>query len=333
MELNKAELQKTLDQLLASAKGILAADESEGNINQKFKPLTIDNHGDNRRLYREILFTTPGIEKWISGVILHEETFGQSIKGESIPQFLQHHGIVPGIKVDQGLEDAPNGEKTTRGLDKLADRMHDYFHKGARFAKWRAVYKITDSTPSVSIIKDNAEGLASYAKICLENGIVPIVEPEVLAEGEHTAEHCMAVTDKVLKAVFQALQDQHVPIEYIILKPNMIVPGLQCATTLSPEKVAEHTLSCLKATVPSKVPGIFFLSGGQTEDQATLHLNYMAADTQLPWRLSFSYGRALQDSAVKAWGGQETSIIHAQQAFLKRAEANGLASMGQYKQS
>lgn len=331
MELNKAELQKTLNQLLAPAKGILAADESEGNINQKFKPLAIDNHADNRRLYREILFTTPGIEKWIGGVILHEETFAQTINGHSIPQFLQQQGIVPGIKVDQGLEDVTNGEKTTRGLDKLADRMYDYFQKGARFAKWRAVYKISETTPSTPIIEANAKGLASYAKICLENGIVPIVEPEVLAEGEHSAEQCYTVTEKVLKAVFQALHDQQVPLQYIILKPNMVVPGLQSSSPVVPEKVAEHTLKCLKATVPAEVPGIFFLSGGQTEDQATVHLNHMAADKQLPWRLSFSYGRALQDSAVKSWGGKEASVAHAQQAFLKRAEANGMASMGQFQ--
>lgn len=325
---NKVIIENTIKALCVKPKGILAADESQSNIAKKFLPLNIENIAENRRLYREMLFTTPGINNFISGVILHEETFDQLIAGVNCAQYLADKGIVPGIKLDKGLTPVyENAEETTLGIDTLNDRANEFFKKGARFAKWRTVYKISSSTPSDALIEKNAILQAQYATICLNNGIVPIVEPEVLAEGAHSIDDCYAVTTKVLKAVFKALAEHNVDCKQIILKPNMIVPGVSFAGAINHDLVAEKTIKCLVENVPHSVPLIVFLSGGQSEEDSTYNLAGIAKRNNLPWRISFSYGRALQDSSVKAWSGNDANLSKGQSAFLKRAMLNSQASV------
>lgn len=328
MRLNSNKLKEIIKKLTINPKGILAADESESNIQAKFEPLKINNTPENRRLYREVLFTTKGIEEWISGIILHEETFSQNIDGSTIPQYLAKKGIIPGIKLDGGLLDAGNGEKITLGFDALEEKIGYFCQQGAEFAKWRAVYNISNTTPSKEILTTNAILLAGYASVCLKNGIIPIVEPEVLATGSHTITQCYDITEQVLGYVFKELKDKGIPLEFVILKPSMVLPGLDSLKKSATKEIAENTIRCLKANVPSEVGGVFFLSGGQSEEEATNNLLFMNLLGNLPWRLSFSYGRALQDSAIKTWLGNHNNIIKAQEILLLRAKANGLASIG-----
>jgi fructose-bisphosphate aldolase class I len=328
------ELRATIGKLIQPGKGILAADESLPTIAKRFQPLGIDNTDENRRAYRSLLFTAPGAEKFISGVILFEETLGQRADdGTPLPQVLEQRGVVTGIKVDKGtapLANAP-GDLITRGLDGLPERFKSYRAQGARFAKWREVYNITDHNPTPLGIKANAEALAEYAAISQSEGIVPIVEPEVLMDGDHTMERCDEVTEAVLHAVFHALHRHKVILEYMVLKPSMVVPGKDRVPRATPEQVAAATLKVLKRTVPAAVPGIYFLSGGQRPEEATANLNAMNAQLpNPPWQLSFSYGRALQDPVIKAWAGRKENGIAAQQAYCRRAEMNGLARSGKW---
>jgi len=329
------ELQATIAKLIRPGMGILAADESMPTIGKRFQPLSIANTDENRRAYRSLLCTAPGAEAFISGVILFEETLGQRDDGGTpLPEVLERRGIVPGIKVDKGtvpLANAP-GDLITRGLDGLSERLKVYKAQGARFAKWREVYGITDSNPTPLGIKANAEALASYAAICQSEGIVPIVEPEVLIDGDHTMERCDEVTEAVLSAVFHALHRHKVMLECIILKPSMVVPGKDHPPKATPEQVAAATVKVLRRTVPAAVPGIYFLSGGQSPEEATANLNAMnVLFPNLPWQLSFSYGRALQDPVIKAWAGRTENAPAAQQVFSRRAKMNGLARSGQWR--
>jgi fructose-bisphosphate aldolase class I len=326
-------LQKTIQQLLTPGKGILAADESAANIGPKFDSINLESTPETRRQYREHLFETKGCEDYLSGVILHEETFGQKIHGKPCPEYLLDKGIVPGIKVDRGTVAASFSaeEKVTEGLDGLGDRLKEYFTKGARFAKWRAVIQIDVHKPSHMAVHANVELLARYASLCLAHGIVPIVEPEVLADGNHSQETCHKVTRDVLLQLFQTLELYKLPLDLIILKPNMVISGLK-HTPATTAAVAQATIDCFKETVPAKIPGIVFLSGGQTEVEATDHLNSMVKDhSDLPWTLSFSYGRALQSSFLKIWQGQESHVHKAQAAFLHRCKMNSLATLGRYE--
>jgi fructose-bisphosphate aldolase class I len=328
------ELQATIAKLIRPGKGILAADESLPTIAKRFQPLGIANTDENRRAYRSLLFTAPGAEEFISGAILFEETLGQRADdGTPLPEVLDRRGIVPGIKVDKGtapLANAP-GDLITRGLDGLPERLKAYKAQGARFAKWREVYGITDRNPTPLGIKANAEALASYAAICQAEGIVPIVEPEVLMDGDHTMERCDEVTEAVLHAVFHALHRHKVILECMVLKPNMVLPGKDRPPKATPEQVAAATVKVLRRTVPAAVPGIYFLSGGQRPEEATANLNAMNVQfPNAPWQLSFSYGRALQDPVIQAWAGRAESGLAAQQAFRLRAQMNGLARSGKW---
>ncbi len=328
------ELQATIAKLIRPGKGILAADESLPTIAKRFQPLGIANTDENRRAYRSLLFTAPGAEEFISGAILFEETLGQRADdGAPLPEVLDRRGIVPGIKVDKGtvpLVNAP-GDLITRGLDGLPERLKGYKAQGARFAKWREVYGITDRNPTPLGIEANAEALASYAAICQAEGIVPIVEPEVLMDGDHTMERCDEVTEAVLHAVFHALQRHKVILELMVLKPNMVLPGKDRPPKATPEQVAAATVKVLRRTVPAAVPGIYFLSGGQRPEEATANLNAMNVQfPNAPWQLSFSYGRALQDPVIQAWAGRAESGLAAQQAFRLRAQMNGLARSGKW---
>jgi fructose-bisphosphate aldolase class I len=328
MNNHKEVIDSTIKALCAKPKGILAADESVSNIAKKFLPLNIENTAQNRNRYREMLFTTPGIENFIAGVILHEETFEQSIEGVICAQYLENRQIVPGIKLDKGLITCgENGEEITQGIDTLNDRVQEFFKKGARFAKWRTVYKISDSTPSDSLLEKNANSQAQYATICLNNGIVPIVEPEVLSLGAHSIDDCYNTTSKVLRSVFKSLAEHKVDYGQIILKPNMVVPGANFQGEVAHDLIAEKTLKCLLENVPHRLPLIVFLSGGQSEEDSTYNLAGIVKRNNLPWRISFSYGRALQESAVKAWAGSDTNIGKGQSAFLKRAMLNSQASV------
>ncbi len=327
------ELKSTIQALTTPGKGILAADESTPTITKRFSALNIPSTEETRRDYRELLFTTPQIEKNISGVILFDETLNQkSSQGIPFPELLAKQGIIPGIKVDKGLVNIPGtDEKSTQGLDGLAERLADYKSKGARFAKWRAVIAITDHSPSKIAIKTNAEDLARYAAICQAIGIVPVIEPEVLIDGDHTLEKCFEVSEKVLHTVFHKLYRHKVMLEYIVLKPSMVIPGKSCLKQASPEEVAQATITVLRRTVPSAVPTINFLSGGQTPEQATQNLNAMHKIMRsLPWNLSFSYARALQEPCMKAWLGKIDNIAIAQEKFQQRAKLNGLACLGNY---
>lgn len=330
------ELATTIHDIVQKGKGILAADESTKTCTKRFESLKIPCTDESRRDYREMLFRAPGISKFISGVILYEETLKQkSADGGGLPEILKKQGVVVGIKVDTGLIALPNtNEQVTQGLDGLPERLAEYKKYGARFAKWRAVFSISDHTPSRLAIRANAESLARYAAICQNTGVVPIVEPEVLLDGDHTLERSFVVHEEVLHHVFHALHHHHVVLEHMILKPSMIVSGKDASVRASVQQVAEATVRVLRRTVPSAVPSINFLSGGQTPEEATHHLQLMnLLDRAKPWLLSFSYGRALQDPALKAWGGKNSNAKIAQEAFLKRARLNGAAVEGKYTQS
>ena len=328
------EMEKTVAELTAPSKGILAADESSGTIEKRLKSVNVSSTEEIRRDYRELLFTAPGLGDYISGVILFEETLQQkSAAGVPFPQLLSAQGIVPGIKVDKGTQPLANfpGDKVTHGLQGLAERLAGYKALGARFAKWRAVIAIGDGLPSARAIEVNADGLARYAAICQELGIVPIVEPEVLMDGNHSIERCQAVTEEVLATVFHALHQHRVLLEYMLLKPNMVLPGKDCPQQATAEAIAVATLACFRRTVPAAVPGIHFLSGGQSDEAATANLNAMNSYPQAqPWQLSFSYGRALQAPALKAWHGVAANQAAGQGALLKRARLNSAARQGKY---
>ena len=330
------ELELTAQALVAPGKGILAADESHGTIEKRFKGIAVANTEENRRDYREMLFRAKGAGEFISGVILFDETIRQKAKdGTPFTKVLAGQGIIPGIKVDAGtvaLPGSPN-EKRTQGLDGLRERLTEYRGLGARFAKWRAVITIGDRIPSSACLRDNAYSLAVYAALCQEQGIVPIVEPEVLMDGGHTLERCYEVTTETLHAVFSALHHQGAVLERMLLKPNMVIAGKECKTQASVQQVAEETVKCFKRMVPAAVPGIVFLSGGQTSPQATANLSAMnALSTSHPWQLSFSYGRALQDEALKAWKGQAANVAAGQKAFYNRAKMNSAARTGRYSE-
>lgn len=331
-----SELENTIKHIAASGKGILAADESTPTITKRFQAVGIESTEATRQAYREMLVTTPNISDFVAGVILFEETLNQTTSnGKPFPETLKSLGILPGIKVDKGLVNlaGTNEEKVTQGLDGLPERLAEYKKKGACFAKWRAVYAISNHTPSELAILTNAEVLARYAAICQAQGIVPIVEPEVLIDGDHTLARCEEVSEPVFRAVFDALTRHHVSLEHIILKPSMVISGKSCSHQASVKEVADATLRVLKRTVPAAVPTVNFLSGGQTSEQATAHLNTMNQDKKLPWNLSFSYARALQEVAMAAWKGQSGNVEAAQKAFYKRAKLNSLAAMGKYAES
>ena len=331
--MNRNELARIARAMVVKDKGILAADESSGTIKKRFDGIKLDSTEEARRTYREMLFTAPGAADWISGVILYDETIRQKTKdGVPFPDYMTKLGILPGIKVDTGAKPlaAFSNETITEGLDGLRERLVDYHKLGARFAKWRAVIDIGDGIPTQFAIDANAHALARYAALCQENGIVPIVEPEVLMDGAHSIERCEEVTDAVLESVFDQLFAHRIYLEGIVLKPNMIISGKKAANRASPEQVAEATVRCLKRHVPSAVPGIAFLSGGQSSAEATLHLSLMNKLAPLPWQLTFSYGRALQDTALKAWGGQPANYAAGQKEFARRARFNSLATTGRY---
>lgn len=330
----ESELQATVRDLVQNGKGILAADESLATITKRFQAVGVESTEENRRAYRALLVTTPGIGEFVSGVILFEETLGEKADdGTPLPLAAQRQGIVPGIKVDKGtvsLAGAP-GDKVTQGLDGLADRLKTYKAQGARFAKWREVYSITEHNPTALGIETNAEVLARYAAACQEQGVVPIVEPEVLLDGDHSLHRCAEVTEAVLHAVFQALYRHQVRLEYMLLKPNMVLPGKDNARKAGPEEVASETVKVLRRTVPAAVPSINFLSGGQSPEQATANLNAMnALFPHAPWALSFSYARALQEPVLSAWRGKRENRALAQRLFLFRAQLNGAARLGRY---
>ncbi len=330
------ELQQTIKAMVQPGKGILAADESAPTIAKRFQAIAVESTVENRRAYRSLLFTTPGIDEFISAVILFEETLTQNVDdGTPLPKVLEHAGIVPGVKVDKGkvpLVNAP-GDLITQGLDGLAERLRGYKAQGARFAKWREVYPITAKNPSRLAIEANAEMLARYAAVCQSEGFVPIVEPEVLIDGDHSLERCLEVTEAVQHAVFHALHRHGVLLEYMVLKPSMVLPGKGHPPKADPEVVAAATVKVLRRTVPAAVPSINFLSGGQGPEEATANLNamnHLFAQTA-PWQLSFSYARALQQPPLQAWAGQSANTAQAQQAFYKRAKLNGLARRGDYR--
>jgi fructose-bisphosphate aldolase, class I len=327
------DLESTATCLVAGGKGILAADETPGTLTKRFEKLGIQSTSESRRTYREMLFTTPGIGQFISGVIMQDETIRQqSSTGTPFPELLEHHGIIPGIKVDSGAKRlAGTEENITEGLDGLRDRLKDYSQMGARFAKWRAVIRIGDTLPTRACVLANAHALARYAGLCQEQGLVPIVEPEVLMDGSHTIERCEEVTGNVLQATFEALFGQLVSLEGMLLKPNMVIAGKESPHRSSGDEVARATLRCLRRHAPAAVPGIVFLSGGQDHLAATLHLNTI---NQLggpkPWKLSFSYGRALQDEALQTWHGKPENLESGQKAFAHRAECVSSAALGKY---
>ena len=329
-----AELNKIARAMTAEGKGILAADESTGTIQKRFDKIGVTNTEDNRRDYRELLFrATDAMKNHISGVILFDETIRQKAKdGTPLVKLIEAAGSIPGIKVDAGAKAlaACPGETVTEGLDGLRERLVEYHKLGARFAKWRAVIDIAPGIPSYNGVSTNAHALARYAALCQENGIVPIVEPEVLMDGDHTVERCEEVTEFVLKEVFQQLYYQRVALEGMVLKPNMVISGKKCGKQASVDEVAERTVKILKRCVPSAVPGIAFLSGGQSDEEATAHLNAMNAKYELPWALTFSYGRALQAAPQKAWSGKSENVALAQKAFTHRAKMNGLAAVGKW---
>ena len=333
--MNTTELEATVRAMTARGKGLLAADESSGTIKKRFDSIGLESTETNRRDYRQMLFTTDGLEQAISGVILYDETLRQSTDdGRTLASILEAKGIVPGIKVDKGtLAMAPgSAEKLTEGFDGLARRYEEYYQLGARFAKWRAVYSITDHLPSARNMLLNAQGLARYAAITQQSGLVPIVEPEVLMDGAHTIERCEEVTTAVLNAVFAALAAEGVALELMVLKPNMVISGKECAVQAGARQVAEATVRCFRRTVPAAVPGIMFLSGGQGDAQATENLDAInRLSAHHPWTFSFSYGRALQAPSLKAWGGKKDNVAAGQRALHKRALLNGAACRGEYE--
>ena len=337
--MNKEQLRSTANAMVQKGKGILAADESNPTCGKRFESIGVESTERNRNIYRDLLFTTSGMEEYISGVILFDETLRQSTlaDGTAFPQYLKNLGVIPGIKVDKGAKElaSHSGEKVTEGLDGLRDRLIEYYRLGARFAKWRAVITIGDGgIPTETCIHVNAHALARYAALCQETDIVPIVEPEVLMDGTHSIDTCHEVSQKAFTRVFDELNKQRVFLEGMVLKPNMIVSGIGCSEQAGVEEVADRTVEVLKATVPDEVPGCAFLSGGQTNENATAHLNMMNSkhEGSLPWNLTFSYGRALQASALTSWSGKDENIPTAQEAFFQRAKFNGLASKGSYSQ-
>jgi fructose-bisphosphate aldolase, class I len=332
--MNPSELAHVANAMMARGKGILAADESTGTITKRFASIKLESTEEHRRTYREMLFTTPGAAESVSGAILYDETIRQKTRdGIPFPQYLMAQGIIPGIKVDTGAKPLAGfpGETITEGLDGLRERLIEYHKLGALFAKWRAVIDIGEGIPTTFAIEANAHALARYAALCQENGVVPIVEPEVLMDGAHSIERCERVTEEVLATVFRQLFAHRVLLEGMVLKPNMVISGKKAAHRAGPEVVAETTLRLLKRHVPPAVPGIAFLSGGQSPQEATLHLALMnRIGGTLPWSLTFSYGRALQDTALKAWGGATANFASGQKEYAKRARLNGLATLGRY---
>jgi fructose-bisphosphate aldolase class I len=333
--MNLAELNKVAEAMVAPGKGILAADESSGTIKKRFDAIGVESTADNRRDYRELLFrSTEAMKSHISGVILYDETIRQNAKdGTPLVKLIAQAGSLPGIKVDKGTKPLPfnPGEVVTEGLDGLRERLIEYRGLGAKFAKWRGVYDIGPRMPSYSAIRANGHALARYAALCQEEDIVPIVEPEVLMDGGHGIDACYEVTEFVLKETFQELYYQKVALEGMVLKPNMVIAGKKAANRAGVEEVAEKTVKLLKACVPGAVPGIAFLSGGQSDEEATAHLDAMNKIGGLPWRLTFSYGRALQAPVQKAWSGKPENVGAAQRAFSHRARMNGLAALGRWQ--
>ena len=336
MSLNFDCLEEVAEAMTASGKGILAADESTGTIGNRFSQINTESTFENRNAYLDLLFSAEGMEHYISGVILYDETLRQSSLQDNIPypQYLSNKGVIPGIKVDMGAHDLPrsDGEKITSGLDGLDERLKEYRKLGARFAKWRAVININDDNPSGYCISANAHALARYAALCQSNDIVPIVEPEILMNGTHDVDDSFVVTEEVLHRVFFELYSQGVSLEQMVLKPNMVLSGYDASDRADVDEVANATLQCFFRTVPAAVPGIAFLSGGQSDEDATAHLNRMnqiLGENKI-WNLTFSYGRALQQPALKAWQGKQENVKAAQDAFMKRAKLNGLASSGKY---
>ncbi|XP_046706090.1 fructose-bisphosphate aldolase B [Silurus meridionalis] len=332
----KKELATIAQRIVAPGKGILAADESTGTMAKRLQKINVENTEENRRFFRDLLFSVdPAISQSIGGVIFfHETLYQKSDKGVLFPQVIKEKGIVVGIKVDKGTAglNGTDGETTTQGLDGLGERCAQYKKDGCDFAKWRCVLKISDGCPSALAIAENANVLARYASICQQNGLVPIVEPEILPDGDHDLQRCQYVTEKVLAAVYKALSDHHVYLEGTLLKPNMVTAGHSCPKKYTPQEVAMATVSALRRTVPAAVPGICFLSGGQSEEEASLNLNAInQTPLHRPWKLTFSYGRALQASALAAWKGKTANKKAAQEAFVTRAKINGLASKGEYK--
>ena len=326
-------LESVARKLVATGKGILAADESSPTIEKRFKSINVSSTEENRRAYREVLFTTKGAGEFISGVILFDETIRQKTRdGRAFVKALEEQGIIPGIKVDKGAKPMANfpGEKITEGLDGLRERLAEYRHLGARFTKWRAVIGIGEKIPTRRCIETNAELLARYAALSQEADLVPIVEPEVLMDGTHTIERHFEVTEQTLQIVFDALAEHHVALEKMLLKPNMVLSGKDCPQQASVQEVAEATLRCMRRVVPAAVPGLVFLSGGQSDLQATEHLNAMNRLGHVPWELSFSFGRALQAPVLKAWKGDPAKVADAQRAFHHRAQCNSKARFGKY---
>jgi fructose-bisphosphate aldolase class I len=333
MKMNRNELARIARAMVAKDKGILAADESTSTIKKRFDSIKLESTEEHRRTYREMLFTAPSGKDYVSGVILFDETIRQKTKdGTPFPEYLAKNGMVPGIKVDMGAKPLAGfpGETITEGLDGLRERLVEYHKLGARFAKWRAVIDIADAIPTSFAIKANAHALARYAALCQEQDIVPIVEPEVLMDGAHSIERCEEVTSAVLQETFDQLFAHRIYLEGIVLKPNMVISGKKASNRASPEAVAEATIRTLKRHVPPAVPGIAFLSGGQSPAEATLHLSLINQAGSLPWNVTFSYGRALQDTALKAWGGSASNYAAGQKEFSKRAKLNGLATTGRY---
>ena len=329
-------LEAVAQAMVLPGKGILAADESTGTISSRLSQIDTESSFETRNAYRDLLFSAEGIEEYISGVIMYDETFRQSsiADGKPYPEYLMDKGIIPGIKVDTGAHDlsGSEGEKITQGLDGLDDRLKEYRKMGARFAKWRAVINITEDNPSGYCISTNAHALARYAGLCQANDIVPIVEPEILMDGSHDIDDSFVVTEEVLHTVFFELYSQGVQYEQMILKPNMVLSGYDANNRASVDEVADATLQCFARTVPAAVPGIAFLSGGQSDEDATSHLNRMnqILDENKPWNLSFSYGRALQQPAIKTWLGKSENVTAAQDALINRAKLNSLATVGKY---
>ncbi len=333
--MNLAELNKVANAMVAPGKGILAADESSGTIKKRFDAIGVQSTEDNRRDYREMLFRSKeAMSKYVSGVILYDETIWQKAKdGTPLVKLIEQAGSIPGIKVDEGVKPLPNcpGQLITVGLDKLADRLPKYYEQGARFAKWRAVIDIGAGIPTYTCLHANAHALARYAALCQAAQIVPIVEPEVLMDGGHDIDRCMVITEWMLKETFQELYYNRVALEGMVLKPNMVISGKKAAKRAGVEEVAEKTVKVLKACVPGAVPGVAFLSGGQSDEEATAHLDAINRIGNLPWKVTFSYGRALQAAPQKSWSGKAENVSAGQRAFVHRAQMNSLAALGQWK--